>query len=48
MKQKIAHVVEIKAKLKQAFAEQIDENRERINDLKGKVERLEQISILSH
>lgn len=48
MKQKIATVVEIKAKLKQVFTEQIDENRERINDLKGKIERLEQISILSH
>lgn len=48
MKQKTAPVEIIKAKLKKVFTEKIDENKERINDLKGKIERLEQISILSH
>lgn len=48
MKQTISPVDTIKAKIKKAFTVKFDENKERINDLKGKIERLEQISILSH
>jgi len=49
MKHKTAPVEDtLKDKLKRAFTENVDTNTERLKELKSKLERLEQISILSH